>query len=394
MGGYFDEIGGILKNKVRRASFAMYAFGILGDGERKSVEPIAARACGDPALARAYHEKLLHFVGDAKWDDTAVRRAAARYGISAMEGQAGEAVSVWIVDDTGMLKQGDKSPGVQRQYTGSAGKITNCQIAVTLSVATSTEAIPIDAELYLPESWIADPDRRKQARIPETAQFRTKIELALEMVERACLDKIPGNVMLADSAYGEAYHFRQGVKLYGFDYAVGIGPMTKVVVANNRGDFKGEAVSAGQLGTSLPTNAFRRFTWRDGTKSRLSGRFQFRRVKAAHDDGIALKDRDEEWLLIELDESGKHKYYLTNLPKRMAKKQIVRILKERWRTEQVYQELKDELGFDHFEGRTYQGWHHHVSVVFCCYAFVVAERMRRFPPSKITTANHPQLCAA
>ena len=208
---YFATIGTCLRDKRKRASFAMYAQGILGEGERKSVEPIAARTAGDPTLVRAYTERLLHFVSDAKWDDHAVRRVAAEHAIEAMAAQ--EPVSVWIVDDTGMLKQGTHSVGVQRQYTGSAGKIANCQIAVSLSVATRHEAVPIDVALYLPESWTSDPALRKKARIPDSTVFKTKPQLALDMIERACLDEIPGEIVLADAAYGDSSAFWSGIRL-------------------------------------------------------------------------------------------------------------------------------------------------------------------------------------
>lgn len=395
LGSFFSKIGGNLRDKRKRASFAMYAYGILGDGERKSVEPIAARASGDPALVRAYTERLLHFVGDAKWDDQGVRRVATAHATAAMAEQ--EPVTVWIVDDTGMLKQGTHSVGVQRQYTGSAGKIANCQVAVTLSASTRYEAVPIDVELYLPESWASDAVLRRKARIPDDVGFKTKPELALDMIERACLAEIPGEVVLADAAYGDSSAFRAGIRLYGLDYAVGVRPLTNVFVVNAAGNTSDEACSVKDLATNLGRGAFRRVTWRDGTApKKLSARFCFCRVKVAHDDGTALEDRDEVWAVMEWrdGEAEPAKYHLTTLARRMTKKEIVRVIKERWRTERVYQEMKGELGFDHFEGRSFPGWHHHVSVVLCCYAFVVAERLRHFPPSTITTEDGAQSCAA
>lgn len=180
---YFRRIGDILGEESRRSSFAVYAMGLLGDGERKSVEPIAARACPDPCKTDAMHQRLLHFAVDSRWSDREVRREAARYALSAMTRR--EPVEAWIVDDTGFLKQGKHSVGVQRQYTGSAGKITNCQIGVSLSIATRTEHVPIDFELYLPESWTNDSARRQEARIPEDVTFKTKPQLAVQMIGRA-----------------------------------------------------------------------------------------------------------------------------------------------------------------------------------------------------------------
>lgn len=189
---YFDEIGLVLDDDRRRASFAMYAMGLFGDGERKSVEPMAARACGDPTDTERAHDRLLHFMTDSRWSDREVRRTATRHAVSAMT--ARDPIRSWIVDDTGMLKQGTHSVGVQRQYTGSAGKVTNCQIAVSLSIATKTEHVPIDFELYLPKLWTDDPDRRQEARIPDEIEFRTKHELALEMIHRAVKDELPRGV--------------------------------------------------------------------------------------------------------------------------------------------------------------------------------------------------------
>src|SRR6516225_1939530 len=171
---FCDLIGVHLKDRRKRESFAMYAFGIFGDGERKSAEPIAARSCADPDQTNNVHSKLLYFLARSAWDDRAVRLEAARYAIEAV--QKREPITTWIVDDTGFLKQGTHSVGVQRQYTGSAGKITNCQLGVSLSVATQSERVPVDVELYLPKSWTEDPKRRQEARIPTEQVFQTKLE--------------------------------------------------------------------------------------------------------------------------------------------------------------------------------------------------------------------------
>jgi SRSO17 transposase len=383
---YFDRIGSHLKDRRKRESFAMYASGILGDGERKSVEPIAARACADPSRVHNIHCKLLHFLGQSRWDDRAVRQEAARYALEAMQKQ-GDVVP-WIIDDTGFLKQGTHSVGVQRQYTGSAGKITNCQVGVSLAAATAHDHVPLDFELYLPQPWIDDAERRREARIPDDVRFQTKIELALGMIERAKQAGLSGNIMLADAAYGDSTTFRNAVRyLWGFDFAVGVSSNLKVIPLNPRHQVATGAATIGDVARSLPHNAFRKLTWRDGSKGRLSSRFCFMQVKTTHDDGIALEDREPLWLIIEWPEHEDQptKFALSTLPDRMSKKQIVRILKERWRTERMYEDLKGELGLDHFEGRSFPGWHHHVSVVLCCYAFVVAERVRAFPPSATRT---------
>lgn len=377
---YIDRLSTRLKDRRKRESFAIYAFGILGESVRKSVEPIAALACGDPTLTKNMHDKLLHFVGGSKWSDEAVRLEAARHVCNAL-GQD-EKVTTWVVDDTGFLKQGSHSVGVQRQYTGSAGKTTNCQIAVSLEIATATQHAPIDFELYLPESWANDPTRRVKARIPNDVKFRTKIELALSMIERAARAQIPGDIILADSAYGESSEFRETVRMLGFDYAVGIRGSTKVCRLRANGRL-GTPMSVADLARTIPRRRRRKLRWREGTKATLSGRFSFCRVKTTHNDGMQIDDREPVWLVIEwpLAEDQPIKFHLTTLPRRMSYKKIVRTIKERWRTERMYEDLKGELGLDHFEGRSFPGWHHHVSVVLCCYAFVVAERARAFPPS-------------
>jgi SRSO17 transposase len=377
---YIDRLGTHLKDHRKRESFAIYAAGLWGEGERKSVEPIAARACGDPELTLHMHQKLLHFVRASRWSDAEVRLEAARHVCEALEQR--EEVTTWVVDDTGFLKQGKHSVGVQRQYTGSAGKITNCQVGVSLEIATATQHAPIDFELYLPESWVDDAERRAQAHIPDEVTFKTKTELALTMIERASRAGIPGEIILADSAYGASTEFRQGVRGLGFDYAVGIKSQTKVRRIGSNGCL-GNAQSVRDLAKTIPRRQRRKLRWREGSKATLEGRFSFCRVKTTHEDGLPIEDREPVWLVIEWPPNDEQamKFYLTTLPRRMSHKQLVRIVKERWRTERMYEDLKGELGLDHFEGRSFVGWHHHVSVVLCCYAFVVAEQAGAFPPS-------------
>jgi SRSO17 transposase len=240
-----------------------------------------------------------------------------------------EAVTTWIIDDTGFLKQGNCSVGVQRQYTGSAGKIANCQVGVSLSVATRTEHMPIDFALYLPSSWTEDPARRAAAKIPEGLQFQTKIELALGMIETAIRDGLPGEIILADSSYGESNLFRKTVRLHGLDYAFGVHAPTKVWCLDKSERRRGEAIGAQDLGIALGTRAFRRVTWCEGNGSKLSSPFCFRRVKVACDDGIAPAAHETVWLMMEWPEREDKptKFSLTTLPRQLSKKQIVRITK-------------------------------------------------------------------
>jgi SRSO17 transposase len=386
---YFERIGEHLPLPQHKESFATYAFGILADGDRKSVEPIAARASGgDKTAAEQIHDRLLHFLRESPWSDREVRREAASYVVETMSKRA--PITGWIIDDTGFLKQGAHSPGVQRQYTGSAGKIANCQIGVSLSIATATEQVPIDMELYLPRSWADDPQRRKQARIPDSIIFKTKTQLAMDLISRAVDDGIPGEVVLTDSAYGRARAFRDFVRSKDLDYGVAIDADARVIVLDES-DRHPDPITVRQLGVELGERAFRRITWRDGTRpnKKLASRFVFRRVKPAFEGRPEPTLREPVWLIIEWPEgeSRPTKFFITSLRRRITKKQIVRTIKERWRTEQAYEELKGELGLDHFEGRSYTGWNHHVSVVLCCYAFVVAERVRAFSPQTRRTGE-------
>lgn len=388
---YINRIGEVLGHPKRREAFASYTLGLLSDLERKSVEPIAALTCPDPARLGAAHQSLLHFVSTSDWDDRAVRRAATKYAMAAMSERA--PTTTWIVDDTGFLKQGKHSVGVQRQYTGSAGKIANCQIGVSLTVSNGLEHLPIDFELFLPQEWTDNAGRRCEAQIPEDVRFETKVDLALDAIERAAADKVPGEIVLADTTYGRSSKFRDTVRLLGFDYAVGVDSTTKVVVLGPGGRWSDTPVTAAGLARMLGIKAFRRITWREGTNKRLASRFALRRVRLANDDGVPLEEHEPLWLLMEwpFGESEPSQFAVTTLPAKMSKKEVVRRFKERYRTEQAYEEMKGELGLDHFEGRRFRGWHHHVSVVLCCYAFIVAERARSFFPSAHRESRHHPL---
>jgi SRSO17 transposase len=327
----------------------------------------------------------LRFLRDSPWSDREVRRIAAHHAIAAMTTE--EPLRTWIVDDTGFLKQGSHSVGVQRQYTGTAGKITNCQVAVSLSVATRSAHAPIDFALYLPESWTSDAARREECKIPDDVVFKTKHDLALDLIVRAMDDEIAGDIMLADSAYGSSHNFRDTVRVLGFDYAMGISSTTTMWRLDAQDRCRGAPRSAQALAHDLGAKAFRTVTWREGTlpgpRGKLRSRFAFCRVKVAHDDGSDPTAREPLWLIAEWPhgEKAPSKFALTTLRRSMSKKQIVRTFKERYRTENVYAEMKGELGLDHFEGRSFPGWNHHVSVALCCYAFVLGERLRHFPPA-------------
>ncbi len=373
---YFDEVGTILRRRDRRESFARYALGLFSGAERKSIEPIAAMACGDPSLCRAYHDQLLHFVGVSPWSDRAVRKCGSRYALSAMT--AHETVDDWIVDDTGFPKQGNKSPGVQRQYSGTLGKTGNCQVAVSVTVATRTMHLPIDMDLYLPRSWTDERGRCRAAHIPDEVGYRAKWQIALDLIGRNVEAGVPRGLMLADSGYGDVGEFREGVRAHGFDYALDVKKHTRVVIVCDDGS-ETEPMSVETVSEVLGERSYQKVTWRQGTRRALSAQFATIRVRpitGTHARG------EEQWLVLDKEKRGgpiEH-YVLATLPKTMSRKQLVRRIKQRWRTERAYEDLKGELGLDHFEGRTYTGWQHHVSCVLVCFAFLVAERARAFPP--------------
>ena len=378
MNAYLDGIAEILGNKRRKESFAKYAMGLMGDGERKSAEPIAARACGDPELADAYHQRLTHFLCDSNWDDADVRAFAARHALAEMTKR--EPVEAWIVDDTGFLKQGKHSVGVQRQYTGSAGKVTNCQVGASLSISTRSEHVPVDFALYLPESWANDVVRRREAHIPDEVIFKTKPELAIEMIRRAIKDGLPRGVVLGDSAYGDSSTFRRELREMGLNYAVEVHSPTTVWRLTKSGELRGEPMSVMDVGHHMG-HQFRKVTWREGTKGKMSSWFASCRVRVVKHTAGGADDEEVSLLMERPDgEVAPTKFWFATLPKKTSKKRLVCVVKERYRTERAYQDLKGELGLDHFEGRTFRGWHHHVSAVLSCFAFIVAEKARRFSP--------------
>jgi len=277
---YFDGIGAILGRLDRRESFALYALGLFGEGERKSIEPIAARVCGDKELCNAYHYRLLHFLGISPWSDEEVREYSARYAITAMTTR--EAVSDWIVDDTGFPKQGNKSPGVQRQYSGTLGKTGNCQIGVSVTVATRTMHLPVDMDLYLPQSWADHRARCRAAHIPNDVVYRPKWRIALDLIERNVEAGVPLGLMHADSAYGDVGDFRHGVQALGFDYAVDVKKHTRVVIVCDDGS-ETEPMSVETVGEIVGERSYRKVTWREGSRRALSARFATLRVRVVSD---------------------------------------------------------------------------------------------------------------
>jgi SRSO17 transposase len=384
---YLDQIGGLLPDKRQRASFAMYAAGLMSDGARKSMEPMAARLTGDPIRVGATYHKMIHFLATPAWEDAPVRDMAAHYAVEEMERH--EPITTWIIDDTGFLKQGTHSPGVQRQYTGSAGKTTNCQIGVSLILANSHSEVTVDFKLYIPESWADDPERCRKAHIPDDVEYVPKWKLAWDMLKTAVDSDLPRGVVLTDSAYGNIAEFRKQLTSHGLLYAVDV-KSNRLVRRVLSGGTLGMPMTVMQLGRRLKSK-FRKCTWREGSKTSLNSRFVRVRVVVGRKN---QSPESSEWLLLEWPEGadGPDHFVLSTLPKRTSLKKMVRIVKNRWRVERSYQDLKGQLGLDHYEGRSFIGWHHHVTVALTCYAFLVAECARSFPnrvPGRVTTVRSP-----
>lgn len=374
---YLELIGQTLRDKRQRASFATYAAGLLGSGERKSMEPIAARASADPAHIGAIHHRLIHFLGSSAWKDAPVRLAAARYAIDELKRHS--PVSTWIVDDTGFLKQGKHSPGVQRQYTGSAGKRANCQIGVSLVVANEHAEVPVDFKLYIPQSWADDRKRCRAAHIPDDVGGEAKWELALDMIESAVAAELPRGVVLADSGYGHNGGFRERLEDLGLEFAVDLKCNAVVRCVGAKGRL-GKATSVKALARRHKSK-FVEVSWREGSKGPLRARVLRLRVVTA--ESRHYKQSKRMWLLVEWPEGYENptNYAVSNLSATTRLQDMLDICGNRWRIERSYQDLKGQLGLDHYEGRSFVGWHHHVSVVLVCYAFLVAQRARSFSPS-------------
>jgi SRSO17 transposase len=347
---------------------------------------------------RRVHQSLHHFVANAPWSDEALLESVRHWVLPLMK-RNGPAIA-WIVDDTGFVKKGTHSVGVVRQYCGQVGKQENCRVAVSLSVATEQVSLPIAWRLYLPEIWAKDYKRRKATGIPKEVAFTTKPAIALQQIRRAVEEEVPKAPVLADAAYGNDSQFREGLCELGLEYVVGIQKSTTVWRAGTaplpakrwkgmgrpptllRRDKQHQPVAVKQLAESLPPRAWKSVCWRDGTKQKLRSRFAALRVRVAHRDYWRSELPAEEWLLIEWpsEESEPTKYWLATLSADTTLADLVKSAKHRWIVERDYEELKQELGLGHYEGRGWRGFHHHGTLCIAAYGFLVAER-GRFSPS-------------
>jgi SRSO17 transposase len=356
--------------------------------ERKSVEPMAAKTA--PARTSAKHQSLLHFVGQGQWSDEKLLAKVRELVLPGIERHG--AIRAWIFDDTSFPKQGRHSVGVARQYSGQLGKQDNCQVVVSLSLANDYASLPVAHRLYLPQEWIGDAARRAKAGVPEDIGFKTKPQIALDLIRWACAAGLPRGVGLLDAGYGVDATLRMGLSELGLAYVAGVlsstlawkpgtrpEPGEGAPKKGRRGD--SDILSLKEIALSLKARAWRTVEWREGTCDVLSSRFARVRVHVAHRH-LTADRHAEEWLLIEWpsDEPEPTKYWLSTCREDIAIDELVDLAKLRWRIERDYQELKQEVGLGHYEGRGWRGLHHHITLSIAAYGFLISER-ETIPPS-------------
>jgi SRSO17 transposase len=388
---FAEDLLDSIPRKDQRRWGQTYLRGLLLDGKRKSIEPMAARLTkGDPqADAYAVEQALQQFVNQSPWDPTPVRRRLAQRMTTAI------APAAWVIDDTGFPKFGRYSVGVAPQYCGALGKVADCQVGVSVHAVTDQASCPLDWRLFLPPEWDDDAERRRKAHVPQAERHRPKWQLALELLdELAAWDLVPP-VVLADAAYGEVSEFRLGLEQRQLGYVVQV-PGTisaypedvapELAASTGRGRpslprYRQRRSSLKQLVAAAGGQAATTVTWRQGADGgQLVSRFVALRVRPA---GIKLRraarggELQVRWLLAEWPDGEPEpvKYWLANLPAEVLPQRLVWLAKLRWRVEHDYRELKDALGLDHFEGRSFKGWQHHVTLVSVAHAFVTLERL-------------------
>ena len=370
---YLEGLASVIGHAGRVGPLRDYCTGLLLPCERKSVEPIAAVTA--PERVGAQHQALLHFVAEGAWSDAAVLAKVHAMVLPKIERHG--PIEVWIIDDTAFPKHGTHSVGVAHQYCGELGKQANCQAAVSLSVANHHASLPVAYRLYLPKAWAEDAKRRKKAGVPKEIAFQTKPKIALDQLAWACAAGLPRGVVLMDSAYGTDASLRRGARELGLDYAAAVYARTLVEAsAGSRGKMTARALALG-----LPQRAWQTIAWRQGVAEPLRSRFARVRVHARGEG--CTGDEPEEWLLIEWPKGEKAptKYWLCTLPSTIAFARLVDITMMRWRIERDYQDLKQEVGLGHFEGRGWRGFHHHATMCIAAYGFLISER-GAIPPSQ------------
>src|SRR3954470_17354804 len=383
-------------NRPRQAQYSgVYLQGLILDGERKSSEPLSRKVTLPPGLEVSdLDQALQQFVGQSTWDEQAVWR---RYR-STMAATFASPKGIFVIDDTSFPKQGKHSAGVQRQYCGASGKKANCQVAPSVHYVGPKGHYPLAMRLYLPEVWLGDAERLDKAGVPEEhRRALTKGQIALELLDQVRAEGLPGRLVVADAGYGVSGPFRDGLASRGLNYIVGVteemvvfteaptweapGPAARPSKSGGRPRKRSRLkegtprpVSLKALAASTP---LRKVTWREGTKAKLSGRFAWLRVWPG--GGWATGEcagAGPGWLLIEEQADGRIKYALSNLPEATRRIEAVRLWKSRWPVEQGYQQMKEELGLDHHEGRSWRGFHHHACLVMLAFGFLALERER------------------
>jgi SRSO17 transposase len=390
LGEYIDWLTDGMGRPERREAMGLYLTGLLLDGSRKSIEPLAARLVDDSTEIEGMRQRLQQCVTVSKWAEAEVFRRIAKKVDAELPD-----IEALVIDDTGFPKKGEHSVGVARQYSGTLGRIDNCQVATSLHLAGERGSACIGLRLYLPEEWANDRRRRNKAGVPEDVTFESKWELAIHLIDQALDAGVRPHIVLADSGYGDSSEFRSALRTRGLDYAVGVRHPTLIwppgttfeippkiakkgpSIRNPRAT-SGKPLSIGELAKRL---TYRAVTWREGTRGNQSSRFAAVRIHTAHRHTIGTAPGPEEWLLCEWPASqpAPTKYYLLSLPAKTSLRELVRIAKLRWRVERDYQDLKEEVGIDHFEGRSWLGFHHHAALCAAAHAFL-ALRRALFPP--------------
>ena len=397
LGSYIDDLTAGMGRKERVRAMGWYITGLLLDGERKSIEPMAARLVDQSSEIQAMRQRLQECVTTSTWaDDDLFWRLATKVQREL------PGIEAFVLDDTGFPKKGKHSVGVARQYSGTLGRIDNCQVAVSLHLAGELGSACIGMQLYLPKEWAEEPARRRKAGVPDEVVFQEKWKLALDRIDAALTAGLPRHVTLADAGYGDIGEFRSGLRLRKLEYVVsvqsaiavwapGTGPLPPQPWPDrNRAGKRyrtGEQkpVSLFDLANALGRGACRTITWREGTKGKQRSRFNALRVRTASRHVAGHAPGPEEWLLYEWpdDEKEPTKYWLSSLPATTSLKRLVYLAKLRWRVERDYQDLKEEIGLDHYEGRTWRGFHHHITLSAVAHAFL-ALRRALFPPEQNT----------
>lgn len=373
----------VFNRSEQRCWAPLYLQGLLGPGARKSVEPMAERVC--PGQAQQLH----HFVSTSSWPIAPLEQVLRKTADALVGGKD----AVLIVDDAALPKQGKHSVGVKRQHCGVLGKQANCQVLVSLTLAHKEVPVPIALRLYLPEDWAQDQARRAAAKVPESITFEAKGDIALTQIDAALADGVRFGMVLADAGYGSSATFRAGLTQRGLRWAVGVQPTQKVYPADVELSMPAQppvgrpskyprpsvpSVSVVQMIETLGPKALRRCSWRSGTKGMLSARFAAVRVRVA--DGVLIPHGQHlpgqaAWLVCEVRSSGERKYYFTNHPADTPRMTLVRAIKARWACEQAHQQLKDELGLDHYEGRSWLGLHHHALLSMIAFGYLQHRRL-------------------